>query len=68
MADEAVAAPEVAPVVEAAGAVAATIANPSIPVIAEDLILVHKLVTEVKSQLAGKHPSVLDIFKVLFNL
>ena len=60
-------APE-APILEAAGAVAATIANPSIPVLAEDLLLVHSIVSQVKAQLAGKHPGVLEIFKVLFNL
>lgn len=57
---------EVAPVVEAATALAETIANPSIPVLAEDLLLVHKIVSEVKAQLAGKHPSLNLIFQALF--
>lgn len=57
-----------APIVEAAGAIAETIATPTIPVLAEDLLLVHQLVADVKSQLAGKHPSLLNIFDVLFNL
>lgn len=60
-------APE-APIVEAAAAVAETIATPSIPVLAEDLLLIHKLVVEVKTQLAGKHISLLSVFNVLFNL
>lgn len=57
-----------APIIEAATAVAATIANPSIPVLVEDLILAHKLAGEVKAQLAGKHPTVIAIFGALFNL
>ena len=56
------------PVVEAAQAIAQTIANPSIPVLAEDLLLAHKLVNEVKEKLAGKHPSLSVIFNTLFNL
>ena len=56
------------PVIEAAAAVAATIVNPSIPVLAEDLLLAHKIASEVKTAFAGKHPGVLDIFKLLFSL
>lgn len=57
-----------APIVEAAEAVTETIANPSIPVVAEDLLLVHNLVTQVKEKLQGQHPSLTLIFKALFNL
>lgn len=56
------------PIEEAAAAVAETIANPSIPVLAEDLLLVHKLVGEVKAQLEGKPLTLLNIFHVLFNI
>ncbi len=59
---------EVAPVVEVAEAVAETLVNPSIPILAEDLLLAHKLVGEVKDKLAGKHPGLFDVFKLLFNL
>jgi len=65
MTDEAQSLP---PIVEAAGAVVATIANPSIPVLSEDLLLVHKIASEVKEQLSGKHPGLLDILKALFNI
>lgn len=61
-------APEIAPIVQAAQAVAETIANPSIPVLAEDLLLAHQLANEVKAKLAGKHPSLALIFQTLFNL
>lgn len=60
--------PEIAPIVEAAAAVEATIVNPSIPVLAGDLLLAHKLVSEVKQQLAGKHPTITALFRALFNL
>ena len=56
------------PIVEVAQAVAQTVANPSLPVLVEDLILIHNLVTNVRSQLAGKHPSVLNIFNALLNI
>lgn len=61
-------APETAPILEAAEAVSATIANPSIPMLAEDLLLVYKLVGEVKNKLAGTHPDTLSLFNLLFNL
>ena len=56
------------PIVDVANAVEKTIANPSIPILVEDLLLVHKIVTDVKAQLAGKHPSLNLIFHTLFNL
>ena len=57
-----------APIIEAVEAVAATIANPSLPVLAEDLVMVHSLVSEVKARLAGKHPSLNSIFRALFSI
>lgn len=60
--------PSVPPIIEAAEAVVKTVASPSLPVLIEDLVLVHKLVNEVKSQLAGKPHHLIDIFLVLFNL
>lgn len=59
---------EVPPIVEVAAAVAETIATPTIPVLAEDLLLVHKIVGEVKQKLNNKHPALLDIFNILFHL
>lgn len=59
---------EAAPIVEAAEAVAATIATPSIPILAEDLLLVHKLAIEVKAQLAEKGNNLSNLFVWLFNL
>lgn len=59
---------EEAPIVQAAEAVAETVANPSLPVVVEDLVLVHGLVNEVKAKLAGKHLSLGLIFQTLFNL
>lgn len=59
---------DVAPIEQVAQAVAETIANPSIPVLAEDLLLAHQLAAEVKAKLAGKHPSLGMIFNMLFNL
>ena len=56
------------PIIEAAEAVAATIANPTIPIIAEDLLLAHDLANFVKTQLVGKHPGVYDVFRLLFGL
>jgi hypothetical protein len=61
-------APEQVPIIEAAEAVAQTIASPSIPVLAEDLLLVYKLVQEVKAQLKGKPDNLLNLFNVLFHL
>jgi len=57
-----------APVVEVAGAVAATVASPTIPVLAEDLLLAHKLAEDLKTQLAGKHPSLLNMIHWLIGL
>jgi hypothetical protein len=62
------AAPEMPPIVEAAEAVAQTIASPTLPVVIDDLILVHKLANEVKAQLQVKHPSLCQIFSMLFHL
>lgn len=56
------------PVEQIAGAVSQTIASPSLGVLAEDLVLVHQLVTEVKAKLAGKPVTLLTIFEILFNL
>jgi hypothetical protein len=56
------------PVVEVAQAVAETIVNPSVGILAEDLMLVHSLVTDVKSKLAGKPINVKTMFSWLFNL
>lgn len=55
------------PVAEVAAAVAETVANPSAPVLVEDLLLVHKIAGEVKAQLAGKHPTLSQIFWSLFH-
>ena len=57
-----------APIVEAAEIVGQTIASPSIPVLVEDLVMVHSLVSDVKAKLAGKPASLLNLFHVLFNL
>lgn len=42
-----------------------TIVNPSLVVIAEDLILVHTLVRQVQMALKGKHPTLFSIFNTL---
>lgn len=55
------------PAIRAVEAVAQTIADPSIPVLVEDVMLAHKLAMEVNTQLAGKHPSIKQIFNTLFN-
>jgi nitrogen regulatory protein PII-like uncharacterized protein len=55
------------PISEILGAAANTFKNPSIPVLVEDLILVHKLATEIKEKLAGKHYTVMGIFHQLLN-
>ncbi len=49
-------------------ALARTITNPSPAVIAEDLMIVYNLVQEVRTQLAGKHDSLMHIFWTLLNL
>jgi len=56
------------PVVETARAIVNTVTNPSIPVFAEDLILVHQLATDAKAKLAGKHLALMDMFKWLLSL
>lgn len=58
---------EAAPIVEVAEAVANTVVNPSVGVIAEDLMLVHSLVSDVKAKLAGKPISLINIFWSLFH-
>jgi hypothetical protein len=68
MTDEPEATVATMPIIQAAEAVAATIANPSLPVLAEDLVMVHSLVNEVKTRLDGKHPSLSAIFHALFNI
>lgn len=57
-----------APVVEVAEAAIKTISDPSVPVLVDDLILVHKLVSDVKSALAGKHASMNQLFWMLFHI
>lgn len=59
---------DTSPVIEVAEAVAETVATPTIPVLAEDLILVHRLVSDVKTKLAGKSATLASIFSILFNL
>ena len=55
------------PVVEAAGAVVATIADPESPsTILADLELAITLVKQFKAKIAGLHPSVINIVKALF--
>lgn len=56
------------PVVEAVEAVAQTIATPTLSVLAEDLLLVHSLVSDVKAKLMGKSPTLSAVFNTLFNL
>lgn len=57
-----------APVVEVAEAVASTVAAPTNPVVlVDDLLLVHKLATDLKVALAGKHPSLWDLVQFLFH-
>lgn len=59
---------ESVPAVDVAKAVIDTVEHPSLPVLVEDLMLVHQVVNDVKSKLAGKHAGLKDIFLVLFNL
>lgn len=55
-------------VIDILNAASKTISHPSVEVLAEDLVLVHELVDQVKKKLDGKHPTLLDIFSVLlFN-
>jgi hypothetical protein len=56
------------PAAQVLNAIAQTIVSPSIPVLAEDLMIVYNLVKEVKTQLAGKHESLMHIFWTLLNL
>jgi len=55
-----------APVVQAAEAVVATIADPSPLNVMNDLELALKLAKRLKSTLSTMHPSVTDIIKALF--
>jgi hypothetical protein len=55
-----------APAVEAAVAVMATAANPSPANILADIELAISLVKQLKAALAGTHPSVLALVKLLF--
>lgn len=59
---------EDAPVLEIAKAVEATVVSPSVPVLVDDLLLVHQLVVDVKNKLAGKHVSLPLLFNTLFNI
>ncbi len=49
------------PIVEAVQVVANTVINPTVPVLAEDLLLVHQIASEIKAKLAGKHPTLVNI-------
>lgn len=53
-------APE-SPVTEIASAIMKTIANPSVGVLLEDLQLAHKIATDIKTQVAGKPPALMNI-------
>lgn len=55
------------PIVEATQAVMQTIATPTLPVLVEDMILVHKLAGEVQAALKGKHPSLAAILSSLLH-
>ena len=55
-----------APAVQAAEAVVATIADPSVETIANDLMTAHTLLAEFKAKMAGLHPTVANFFKALF--
>jgi len=57
-----------APAVEIAQAALQTAVNFSVPVIVDDLVLVHTLANDIKAKFAGKHPSLLSIFQWLLNL
>lgn len=54
------------PIERIAEAALNTISAPTPAVLVEDLILVHQLATEVKAKLAGKHPTILTILRLLF--
>ncbi len=54
-----------APLVQAADAVLETAANPSVSNIVSDIMLVEKLVAEIKAKLVGVHPSALAYLKAL---
>lgn len=55
-----------APIVQAAEAVAATVADPSPETIVNDLITAHTLVAEFKAAMANLHPTVANFFKAIF--
>lgn len=54
------------PLVEAAEAVAATVADPSPLNIINDLELAYKLLNEFRDAISGLHPSVSNLFKAMF--
>lgn len=55
-----------APMLKAAEAVIATVANPSPSTLVADFALALQLVEELKEKLAGTHPSIINIVKALF--
>lgn len=58
----------VPPIVEVAQAVAATVSNPNPAILVEDVVLAHKLATDLKTALNGKHPSLWQLVTSLFHL
>lgn len=57
------------PLADIVGAAASTIAAPTNPVVIfEDLMLAHKIVGDIRSQLVGKHPRLWDIITFLFHI
>jgi len=57
---------EMPPVFEIAEAVISTVQKPTPEVIISDVELALKLVKQLRADLAGVHPSVMDIVKKLF--
>jgi hypothetical protein len=57
----------VPPIERIAEAALNTVASPTPEILVEDLILVHQLVTEVKAKLAGKSPTLINMFGWLFH-
>lgn len=57
-----------AEIVDAVEAIAETVTKPTIPLIADDLILAFQLANEVKQKLSNKHPQLMDYFKAILGL
>jgi hypothetical protein len=55
-----------APIVQAAEAVVATVADPSALTIVSDLEAAHSIIADFKAKMAGLHPTVANLFKALF--